>query len=388
MDATRLIHNEQVRPRLENRSLVSPVYYSTKYTLPSLNEVRSLFAGESSDFIYARSSNPTTRELELILSEMQGVEDGRVFASGLAAISNVLLSLLQSGDKVVSFLEGYAPSRKLLREWFPKFGVTSQFFSLNNLSDFEEFVRANKPKLCLFESPANPTLKVANVSAIVEICKRAGTITVFDNTFSGLHNHHNLGIDLYVHSLTKFVIGHGDSMGGAVLGSKEIIKRLLPCFLELASPMDPHSASLALRGLKTYELRYQKQSENALKVATFLGGCQKVGSLRYPGLESHPDHESAKKQQRDFGSVIFFDFDLEDSQSFDRFFESLSLFSISASLGSVDSLVVPADLFYGASLTPVEKKAVGLTPFSVRLSIGLEDPRDLIADLKQALSLI
>jgi cystathionine beta-lyase/cystathionine gamma-synthase len=236
----------------------------------------------------------------------------------------------------------------------------------------------------LFESPTNPVLKVADLGRITAIARRHQTLTVLDNTLAGLHNHGQFDVDFFVHSLTKYASGHGDVMGGAVIGRRELIDPMKGDFTLLGPTLDPHAAYLVLRGLKTYFVRWEAQCRNAQRVAEFLAAHPGVTRVRYPGLPSDPGHELAKRQMDDFGTMVSFEIRGGPDEG-TRFAEALELFAIAASLGSTESLVVAPRMQQPRDLTGEQLAWSGITPATVRLSIGVEDIDDLLADLDQAL---
>lgn len=375
---TRTIHPDSTVLPEGNRPLTSPIYQSVKFAPPNYE---AMFSGKNY-FSYSRISNPTVRELETLLSQLQGTEDGIGVASGVAAISSTLLALLKQGDEVLCFLESYKPSRVLLRE-MQRFGVKHHFVSLCDHAQVEMLLKSKKIRMLLVESPTNPMLRVPDLEKLLKLCRENGVLAVLDNTFAGFHNHGQYPFDLFLHSLTKFAGGHGDAMGGIILGSKALIEKVRHFSVDLGPTLDPNTAFLILRGMKTYFLRYRAQCQNALKIAEFLSLRPEVEKVIYPGLPSHPDFALAKKQLKDFGAVVTFN--LKPGSSMASFFNQLKFFRIAASLGSVDSLAAPVQLFYGADLDDKQQQIAGISPTSVRLAAGLEHIQDLIADLTCAL---
>ncbi len=333
-------------------------------------------------FFYSRVANPTVKELETLLADLQGTEDGIGVASGVAAISTTLLALLKQGDEVLCFLESYKPSRVLLRE-MERFGVKHHFVSVSDWSKIESLLKSKKIRLLLVESPTNPMLRIPDFDRLLKLCKENSVLTILDNTFAGFHNHGQYPFDLFLHSLTKFAGGHGDVMGGMILGSKKLIAQVRHFAVDLGPTLDPNTAFLILRGMKTYFLRYRAHCESALKIAEFLSNRPEVEKVVYPGLPSHPDFALAQKQLKDFGGVVAFD--LKKGKSLASFFDNLKLFRIAGSFGSVDSLAAPVQLFYGVDLDDQQQQAAGMSGQSVRLAAGLEHIQDLIADLTTAL---
>jgi cystathionine beta-lyase/cystathionine gamma-synthase len=386
-DRTRAIHPRQVELPAGNRPLVAPIYQSVKFEMDGIAETLRGLRGERPGFFYTRSSNPTNRQLEELLADLQGREDCIVSGSGVAAISTCLLSLCKAGDHVLCFVESYGPTRTLIRQVLHKFGVRHTMLSIEDDAGIERVLAAEPTRLVFFESPTNPVTKVADVARITRAARAAGALTVMDNTFAGFHNHGRYDVDLFVHSLTKYAAGHGDVMGGAIIGSGELVRAMRPDASTLGPVLDPHAAFLVLRGLKTYHLRYAAQSAAAARIAAWLAAQPQVATVRYPGLPAHPRHALAREQMSDFGTIVTFDLagGFEEARVFT---ESLGLFAMTASLGSVESLVMPPQLMQPREFTPAQRQASCIGESTVRLSIGAEDPDDLVADLEQALAAI
>jgi cystathionine beta-lyase/cystathionine gamma-synthase len=295
------------------------------------------------------------------------------------------MALCKQGDHIILFAEMYQPTRYMIRRVLQRFGVTHTMLSIEDTDAIERTLATTPTRLVIFESPTNPVLKVADMPRICAAAKRHGALTVLDNTFAGFHNHGDTDIDVFVHSLTKYASGHGDVMGGAVIANQELIASMKRDFIIIGATLDPHAAFLIQRGLKTYFLRYERQCANALAIAQFLESHELVESVNYPGLGSHPQHELASKQMSDFGTIVTFDLK-GDATAARRFSEALKLFAISASLGSTESLVQPGRLMRPADLSAEERGWAAVTDQTIRLSIGIEDAEDLIADLTQALN--
>ncbi len=380
---TRLVHPPQLTVPPENQPLVAPLYQSVKFEHGSVAETLAALRGDKDGYFYSRSANPTTRLLERTLAGLQGRDDAIVCASGVGAIAQTLLALLRSGDHVLCFVETYAPTRSLIRRQLARFGVRHTMLSIEDDAGIERVLAETATKLVIFESPTNPVNRIADIAHITRQARAHGAISVLDNTLAGLHQHGDTDVDLFLHSLTKYASGHGDVMGGAVIGSSELIAQLRPEFTHLGGTLDPHAAWLIQRGLKTYQLRYEAQCATALEVARFLEAHPKVEQVHYSGLPGHPRHELAARQMQHFGTVVSFDLRAGRAAG-DRFADALQLFSIAASMGSPESLVIPPGLMGPHDLPPELSALSGLAPGTIRLSMGLEDPADLIADLAQA----
>ncbi|MEY2854946.1 MAG: hypothetical protein RL030_2078 [Pseudomonadota bacterium] len=383
-ERTRIVHPPQVRPPEDNEPLVAPIYQSVKFGLPTVAETLRSLRGERDGFFYSRSANPTTRQLEQTLAALQGREDAIVCGSGVGAVAQTLLGLLKAGDHLLCFAETYGPTRSLIRRTLQRYGVQHTMLSIEDDDGIERVLTSTPTRLVIFESPTNPITRIADIAHITACARANGALTVLDNTLAGFHQHGATDVDLFIHSLTKYASGHGDVMGGVVIGSGEPIRRLRQDFVLLGGVLDPHAAFLIQRGLKTYLLRYEAQCASAQRVAEFLSAHDKVDRVHYPGLASHPRHDLARRQMRDFGTVVSFDL-RAGGPAGDRFADSLQLFEIAASMGSPESLVIPPGLMSAGEL-PVEMAgATGVAPGTVRLSIGLEDPEDLIEDVGRAL---
>jgi cystathionine beta-lyase/cystathionine gamma-synthase len=386
-DRTRVVHQGQVSLPKENHALVNPTFHSIKYYFDDIQQVEKLIRGEGTGFLYSRILNPTVRELELALAKLQGTEDCLCTSSGLAALSNTLIALLKSGDHLVYMTQCYKPTRELIEMLHSRFGVDSTRVSILDHEAIEKAIIPGKTKLMIWESPTNPQLEIADLAFLTSLCKKNGILSVMDNTFSGFHNHKQFEIDIYIHSLTKFASGHSDAMGGAVLGAASLVNRIRWGAMDLGDHFSAREASAIAKGLKTYFLRYERSSSNALQIANFLRTVPNVSQVRYPGLEDHPRHELAKHQQRDFGVVIMFDLKGGKQEVF-QVINSLKIFKAAPSLGCVESLALPISLFFMSHLSDAELKTACLSESGIRLSVGIEDVRDLILDLQGALAKI
>lgn len=382
-DPTRLNHPPPVDVPADNRPLVAPIYQSVKFTFDDVEQSEKQSRGERDGFQYSRVSNPTLVQLERSLAQVQGRDACLVTASGIAAVNLAMLSLCKQGDHVILFAEMYQPTRYMVRRLLSRYGVSHTMLSVEDTAGIEATLAATPTRLAIFESPSNPLLKVADIERITAAARAHGALTILDNTFAGFHNHGQFDIDVYVHSLTKHAAGHGDVMGGAVIARRELIEAMKPDFVVLGATLDPHAAFLIQRGLKTYTLRYERQCATALKIARFLEEHAHVAAVRYPGLSSHPQHLLATRQMHDSGTIVTVE--LGETVKADRFAEALRLFAISASLGSTESLVQPGRLMRPKGLNATEREWAGITDRTMRLSIGVEDADDLIADLTQAL---
>ncbi len=382
---TRVNHPPDVIVPADNRPLVAPIHQTVKFAFESLEETMRAYRGEREGFYYTRHANPTTRQLEKLLAELQGRDDCIAVGSGVAAISGSLLSLTRAGDHLLCFVETYGPSRQLIQSLLGRFGVQHTMLSIEDDTGIERVLAERPTKLVWFESPTNPVTRIADIGRITRAAHAHGAMTVLDNTFAGFHNHGQYGIDVFVHSLTKFASGHGDVMGGAIIARDELIRAIRRDAIVLGALLDPHAAFLVMRGMKTYYLRHEAQAASAARIAAFLDDHPAVARVHYPGLAGHPRHALAREQMHDFGSIV--SFDLEGGLEAARVFsDTLEFFAITPSLGSVESLVMPAQLLRPRGLTAEQVAISGIGDGTVRLSIGIEDTDDLIADLDAALS--
>jgi len=378
-------HPPAVEVPPDNRPVVALIYQTVKFEFETVDEALRSQRGERPGYSYLRSSNPTSRQLELTLAQLQGREDCVVCASGVGVIAQTLLSLTRQGDHVLGFIETYGPTRYLLNRMFAKFGITHTLLPIDDLAGVEQVLASRPTRLVIFESPTNPINKIADIAALTRLARAHGALTLLDNTFAGVHQHGQYDIDIFLHSLTKFVSGHGDVMGGAAIAQANLIRGLRADFTVLGGVLDPHAAFLLQRGLKTYFVRYRAQSASAQRIAEFLAAHTAVERTHYPGLPEDPGHALARAQMSDFGAVVSFSLK-GGAAAGRRFTDALQLFSMAASLGATDSLVLPPQMLASRDLTEKQRRIAGVGPGTVRLSIGLEDPDDLIEDITQALT--
>ncbi len=381
---TRVTHHPKVTLPEGNESLVGPVYRSVKFTFPDIDSALTPQARREG-FDYTRDSNPTTRQLELLAAELQERDNGICVATGMAAVWLSVLGNLTAGDRIVFFVECYRPIRVMIRERLSRLGINFSMLSIHDHGAMEEAFAADDTKLLIFEAPTNPMVQVPDMSAIVGLAQQHGVTTVLDNTFGGLHNHGQYEVDYYVHSLTKYASGHGDVMGGIVIANEDRLKALRPWAINMGATLDPGAAFLILRGMRTYYLRYRRHSETALAVAEFLNAHSQVERVYYPGLAGDPGHALAAEQMDECGAVLCFNLAADKRQTW-KFIDALQLFATTSSVGSTESLVAPVKLYFARDLNAGELERAGIGDNTIRLSVGLEHPDDLIADLEQAFS--
>jgi cystathionine beta-lyase/cystathionine gamma-synthase len=383
--ATKIIHlAEGVSHGAE--PLTTPIYETTTFVFESADEVRQYNEGKSEKFLYSRYANPTVTAVERKMAALEGAEAALLFSSGQAATTTALLTLVSGGDEIICSAAIYGGTLHLISELFPKFGITARFVALDEFAGLDRIV-SSKTKLVWFESPINPTLRCVDIAAVAGVCRKLGVTTVLDNTFASPINQQpiSLGIDLVMHSATKYLNGHSDVTAGVLAGPKALIDRLLSVRKLLGAVLDPYAAYALGRGLKTLALRVERQNASALTVARFLAQDKRAVQVYYPGLERHPDHDIARRQMQGFGGMVCVDLGGGYERAA-RFFDRLRVFRRAASLGGVESLCSLPILTSQWGHTDEELARAGVTHSMARLSIGLEDPADLIADLDQALN--
>jgi methionine-gamma-lyase len=383
-DATRAIHaGEDNHGR--NAPVTTPIARSSTFTFSGTAEMKRWAEGKSKAYIYTRYGNPTLTVAETILAELEGGEAAVVAASGMAAISSALLAVLQAGDEVIATRQLYGGSYRLLRDVFPRLGIGVRHVE-SDLAGVERLV-TRRTRALYIETPTNPTLRLVDLRKAVALARRYKLVSLIDNTFASpvLQKPLRMGFDIVVHSATKYLSGHSDLIAGAAIGSRKWMDRVRQMIIYLGGSMDPDPAFLLIRGLKTLEVRVRRQCETAMKVAKFLARHPKVARVHYPGLPSHPDHKLAKSQMRGFGGMLAFDLK-GGLPAARRFCDRARVFLLAASLGGTESLIVLPIFTSHYHLSRQELAAAGVEPGTVRVSIGLEDAADLIADLKQALA--
>jgi cystathionine beta-lyase/cystathionine gamma-synthase len=373
---TKVIH-AGIEPDPSTGAIMTPIYQTTTYVQDA--------PGVHKGFEYARTKNPTRQALENNLAALENGFGAVCFGSGLAALDAVI-KLFKSGDEILSVNDLYGGSYRLMRRIYEPFGIKSRFVSMDNMADFEAQI-SPETKLIWIETPTNPMLNIVDIAAICAVAKKHGILTCVDNTFASpyLQNPLNLGADMVLHSATKYLGGHSDTILGAVVANTEALTERLK-FIQNASGAipGPQDCFLILRGIKTLHLRVQRACENARAIANFLQEQPQVANVYYPGLESHPGHEIAKKQMKDFGGMVSFDLKGDNFDDATTILKNTHYFSLAESLGGVESLIGhPASMTHG-SIPREERMKVGLTDSLIRLSVGIEDVEDLIEDLKGA----
>jgi methionine-gamma-lyase len=384
---TKLIHSGH-RPDATG-SVNVPIYQTSTFAFRDARHGASLFAGEEDGYIYTRIGNPTIRALEEAMAELEKGPAGIATSSGMGAVSTVYMALLQAGAHVLSTASVYGPSRTLLENHFSRFGIESTFVDTSDLAQVRDALRPDT-KLVYIETPANPAMQVTDIAAVSALAHTHGCPVVVDNSFASpyLQNPLDLGADIVLHSVTKFISGHSDVLGGMLVAKgMEIAKGLRKMMIHLGCNMDPHQAFLVLRGLKTLGIRVERAQQSALQIARWLEKQPEVKAVRYIGLESHPQHELAKRQMKGFGSMISFELHggLEAGR---RLMDSVQLATLAVSLGGVETLVEhPASMTH-AGMSPEDRREAGFSDGLVRYSVGIEDVDDLIADLRKGLDTV
>ncbi len=383
-DATRAVHSGESKHGV-GAPVAMPIVRASTFTFSSAGEMKRWAEGKSKAYIYTRYGNPTLTVVETRLAELEGGEAAIVTASGMAAISHALLAVLKSGDELIATRQLYGGSYRLMRDVLPGLGIRVHHVEAD-LAGVENLVNSRTRALYV-ETPTNPTLRLVDLRKAIELARKYRLVSLIDNTFASpiLQKPLKLGFDIVVHSATKYLGGHSDLIAGAAIGSHEWIGKVREMVIYLGGSMDPGVAFLLARGIKTLELRVRRQCETAMAVARFLTRHPKVSRVHYPGLASHPDHHLAKRQMSGFGSMLAFDLK-GGLPAARRFCDRVGVFLLAASLGGPESLVVLPIYTSHYRLSPKELAGAGVEPGTVRVSIGLEDPADLIADLKQALA--
>jgi methionine-gamma-lyase len=382
---TKMVHAGM--PHDHYGSAVTPIYQTSTFAFDSAQNGADRFAGKADGFIYTRIGNPTIRALEQNIAELENGFDGVATASGMGAVTVCYMALLAQGAHILSTGSVYGPSRTLIEQQFSRFGVESSYVDTSDLDAVKQAMRANT-KLVYLESPSNPAMLVSDIAAVAEVAHARGALVVVDNTFASpcLQKPLDLGADVVLHSVTKFLNGHADVVGGIIVAKDPALyKKLRAMMVILGVNMDPHQAFLVHRGVKTLSLRVERAERNAMRVARWLEAHPKVAWVRYVGLESHPQHELAKRQMSGFGSMI--SFELKGGYEAGRsLMDNVRLATLAVSLGGVESLIEhPASMTH-AGMSQADRLEGGITDGLVRYSVGIENVEDLIADLEQAIA--
>jgi methionine-gamma-lyase len=371
-----------------SRAHAVPIFQTSTYTFESAEQADAVFSGKEQGYKYIRSApnSPTHLAFTEKIASLEGGETAVAFSSGMAAETAIVLSQLKSGDHLISTDVIYGGTYSLFRSVLSRYGIEVSFVDTTDLEKVKAGLKKNT-RMIFLETPANPTLGVSNIGEISRIARELNAITAVDNTFATAYFQRplELGADAVVESCTKYIGGHGDLLGGVIVGSPDLVKSVSRTATSLGGTMGTHEAWLCIRGLKTLHLRMPKHAENALQVAKFLESHHKVSWVRYPGLPSHPQHELARRQMiRGFGGMLSFGIK-GGAVSGRRLMDSLKLCTLAVSLGSVDTLIEhPASMTHANLPKEIRSKA-GISDDLVRISVGVEDVADIISDLDQAL---
>jgi cystathionine beta-lyase/cystathionine gamma-synthase len=383
-DATLAIHAGEARFHVGAPVGIS-IARTANFTFASTEEMKLWAEGKSPAYIYTRYGNPTLTVAEAKLAALEGAEAAIMTASGMAAISGALLAVLKAGDEVIATRQLYGGTYRLMRDTFPGLGIVVRHVE-PDLGGIERLV-SPRTKALYVETPTNPTLRLVDLQKAAAFAQEWGLVSIVDNTFASpvLQKPVEFGFDIVVHSATKFLAGHSDVIAGAASGRRGLIGRIRQNIINIGGSMDPEAAFLLIRGMKTLQVRVERQCKTAMAVAKFLAKHPKVSRVHFPGLSSHPDHALAMRQMRGFGSMLSFDLKggLKTAR---RFCDRVRIFLLAASLGGVESLVVLPIYTSHYRMSLDELKAAGVEPGTVRVSVGLEDAGDLIEDLRQALA--
>ena len=381
-DSTRAVHGGE-RAHQQSDAVTTPIYQTATFWFPNAEELKAYQEGRLDREEYGRYGNPTWRAVERKLCELEGAEQAVLFASGMCAATTLFLALLPRGSHLVVTSDCYRRTRQFIEQYLTRLEVETTVIDPSDLKQLEDALR-DDTKLFFTESPTNPYLRVIDVARAAELCHRRGTALVIDSTLATPVNHQALadGADYVLHSATKYLGGHNDLLAGAVVGSASRIAPVRQALGVLGGVIDAHAAWLLLRGLKTLALRMARHNENGLRIASWLEGHPRVRQVWYPGLASHPDHKVASSAMRGFGGVITFELDADLESTF-RFTNACELAYVAPSMGGVETLIEAVALMSFWDRTPEERARLGIKDGLIRLSCGIEDSDDLVADLEK-----
>ena len=368
-------------PRDTYGSLIPPIYQTSTFYFASTDDAVEACGDYAESFAYSRITNPSLDYMEQKLAALEHGKGAVSYASGMGAVAGALFAALKCGDHVIF-------TKAITSDWLPRFGIEHDSFQADHLEELEPLIKPNT-KVIYVETPANPTMVLVDLAEVAKIAHRHGAKVFVDNTFATPYNTNplDLGVDVVIHSLTKYIGGHGDLLGGAVISNDtEFLRQCrLGTLMHFGAVMAPFTAFLVCRGMKTLGVRMRQHNENALKIARWLEADPRIETVRYPFLESNPQYDIAKKQMRGGGGMISFDVKggLEAGK---KFINSLKLCTLAVSLGDTETLVEQAAAMTHTMIPKEVREAAGITDGMIRMSVGLEDPDDIIADLDQALS--
>lgn len=384
----RQFETEAIRTQMERTQFLehsSPMYLTSSFVFEDAEDMRASFAEEKDRNIYSRYSNPNSSEFIDKVCKMEGAENGFAFASGMAAVFSTFAALLESGDHIVSCKSVFGSTHTLFTQFFPKWNITTSYFGANDLDAVEGLI-TSKTKIIFVESPTNPGVDVLDLERLGNIAKKHGLIFIIDNCFASpyLQQPIKFGADLVIHSGTKLMDGQGRVLAGITVGSNELVDKVYR-FSRITGPsLSPFNAWVLSKSLETLALRVDRHCANALELATYLEGHEKIEWVKYPFLKSHPQYELAKKQMKAGGCVVAFEVKggLDAGR---KFFDNIELLSLSANLGDARSIVTHPASTTHSKLSKEDRESVGISDGMVRVSVGLEHIQDIIADIEQAL---
>ncbi|MEW2920052.1 aminotransferase class I/II-fold pyridoxal phosphate-dependent enzyme [Muricauda sp. ANG21] len=386
--SSKQFETEAIRTQMERTQFLehsSPMYLTSSFVFEDAEDMRASFAEEKDRNIYSRYSNPNSSEFIDKVCKMEGAENGFAFASGMAAVYSTFAALLESGDHIVSCKSVFGSTHTLFTQFFPKWNITTSYFGANDLDTVEDLIETNT-KIIFVESPTNPGVDVLDLERLGNIAKKHGLIFIIDNCFASpyLQQPIQFGADLVIHSGTKLMDGQGRVLAGITVGSNELVDKVYR-FSRITGPaLSPFNAWVLSKSLETLALRVDRHCANALELATYLENHDKIEWVKYPFLKSHPQYELAKKQMKAGGCVVAFEVKggLEAGK---KFFDNIELLSLSANLGDARSIVTHPASTTHSKLSKEDRESVGISDGMVRVSVGLENIQDIIADIEQAL---
>ncbi len=386
-DFTRCVESTHDATRFDG-AMVTPIYQTSNYRFINSQQLIDLQEGRGGRYIYARYSNPTVEAVEAKLAELERAEAAQIFSSGQAATTTICLTFLRAGDRLLASDSLYGGTTHVFNNVLSKLGIEVEYLSRDDFTHLDDFLQ--KPaRLLWFETPVNPTLNVIDIEAVVIACRKHGVLSACDNTFATPINQkpHMLGVDMVMHSASKYIGGHSDLIGGVAAGSADNIAQIHENRKLLGGVCDPQAAFLMGRGLKTLAVRVERQNKNAETIAKHLNSHEKIRQVFYPGLSDFPGHDLAAKQMSGFGGMVAFEINGGRAEAI-RVIDSFELIANAGSLGGVESMACLPVLTSHFAMTADGRRAVGIPEGLLRLSVGLEDPQEIIADLEQALAVL
>lgn len=384
---SRMVHGGEFDNPLGSATV--PIYQTSTFIFENADHGAKCFSGEDDGYIYTRIGNPTIHALETLVADLEGGAEGIATSSGMAAVNTLYMALLSKGDHMISSEAVYGPSRVVMEQHWARFGVESTYVNTANIAAIKAAFKPNT-KMLFIETPANPTIEITDLKACADLAHQHGALLVVDNTFCSpyLQRPIEFGADAVFHSMTKFLNGHADIVAGMIITKdKDLGKKLRSMMVAMGCNMDPHQAYMVIRGVRTLGIRVERAQQSAMEIARFLEAHPKVDWVKYPGLESHPQHELAKTQMKGFGSMI--SFGLKGGLEAGKILmNEVQLAILAVSLGGVETLIQhPASMTH-SKMKPEDRLKAGITEGLVRFSVGIEDVEDLIDDLKQGLDKI